>query len=82
MCKLEKNFSVRKNTDKFENKNQTSGAKTVPKRNSCEYLLFTGVIFLPAFNLFDLLSTFRNTMIYSRKISLGNEKKRDGESAA
>ena len=34
-------------------KNQSSGAKTVPKRNSCEYLLFTGVIFLPAFDLYD-----------------------------
>ena len=44
-------------------KNQSSGAKTVPKRNSCEYLLFTGVIFLPAFDLFDLFSTFRITMI-------------------
>ena len=44
-------------------KNHTSGAKTVPKRNSCECLLFTGVIFLPAFDLFDLFSTFRITMI-------------------
>ena len=44
-------------------KNKASGAKTVPKRNSCECLLFTGVIFLPAFDLFDLFSTFRITMI-------------------
>ena len=38
----------------------------MPKRcqkNSCECLLFTGVIFLPAFDLFDLFSTFRITMI-------------------
>ena len=44
-------------------KNKACGAKTVPKRNSCECLLFTGVIFLPAFDLFDLFSTFRITMI-------------------
>ena len=44
-------------------KNKACGAKTVPKKNSCECLLFTGVIFLPAFDLFDLFSTFRITMI-------------------
>ena len=63
MWKLEKNLSVRENTEKFKIEKSDQRCQNGAKKNSCECLLFTGVIFLPAFDLFDLFSTFRITMI-------------------